>query len=87
MKEWSQKIELELNGVKLLPLEKEHKKELLQAASDGELWNLWVTSVPSKTSIDNYIATALSNEEEKNGFALYHQGFKDQYNNWFYTIL
>lgn len=65
MKDWLQKIELELNGVKLLPLEKEHKKELLQAASDGELWNLWVTSVPSKTSIDNYIATALSNEEEK----------------------
>ncbi|WP_350288836.1 GNAT family protein [uncultured Croceitalea sp.] len=65
MKDWLQKIELELNGVKLLPLQKEHKKELLQAAADGELWNLWVTSVPSKTSIDDYITTALDNEEEK----------------------
>lgn len=56
---------LELNGIQLLPLEKKHKEALLKAASDGALWNLWVTSVPSKTSIDDYIAAALANEEKR----------------------
>ncbi|WP_394972526.1 GNAT family N-acetyltransferase [uncultured Croceitalea sp.] len=65
MSDWLQRIVLELNGVKLLPLKKEHKKELLKAASDGELWNLWVTSVPSKENIDNYIDIALEQEKLK----------------------
>ncbi|MDT0608449.1 GNAT family N-acetyltransferase [Croceitalea rosinachiae] len=65
MKDWFQKIELELDGIKLVPLEKAHKNGLLKAASDGELWNLWVTSVPSETTISDYIETALSNKKRQ----------------------
>jgi RimJ/RimL family protein N-acetyltransferase len=32
--------------VSLEPLAREHHDELLAAATDGELWNLWYTSVP-----------------------------------------
>ncbi|GMN11423.1 GNAT family protein [Croceitalea sp. MTPC9] len=63
MDSWLDKIELELNGVKLIPLEKQHKEALLKAASDGDLWKLWVTSVPSKDTIDEYIAIALSEQQ------------------------
>jgi len=47
MSNWLQEIELIGKRVKLIPLASSHKKELLDAASDGELWNLWYTSVPS----------------------------------------
>ncbi len=62
---WEEKTELELNGIRLIPLQIEHKSELLKAASDGELWNLWVTSVPSEATINNYIETALSNKKHQ----------------------
>ena len=32
--------------VTLEPLSEEHHDGLVEAASDGELWNLWYTSVP-----------------------------------------
>jgi RimJ/RimL family protein N-acetyltransferase len=40
---------------------------LIQAASDGELWNLWYTSVPSENTINDYIDFALA--ENKAGRA------------------
>lgn len=46
--------------VTLLPLSKAHRADLLVAASDGELWKLWVTSVPNEESIDQYIDDALA---------------------------
>jgi RimJ/RimL family protein N-acetyltransferase len=33
---------------------------MLSAAADGELWNLKVTAVPSTSTIDSYIATAVA---------------------------
>ena len=33
MKDWLQNITLELNGVQLIPLQKEHKNGLIKAAS------------------------------------------------------
>lgn len=35
--------------VELLPLQRAHKAALLEAAADGELWNLKVTHVPGPT--------------------------------------
>lgn len=61
---WLNDIELEKDGVRLVPLQKSHKNALLKAASDGELWNLWVTSVPSSESIDHYIDSALLDKEK-----------------------
>lgn len=48
--------------VELHPLEQKHASGLVDAATDGELWNLKVTVVPGPNSIDAYIATALEGE-------------------------
>lgn len=46
--------------VELQPLQPEHKAALLDAAADGELWNLKVTNVPGPGTVDQYIDTALA---------------------------
>ncbi|AWV02120.1 GNAT family N-acetyltransferase [Burkholderia sp. JP2-270] len=45
--------------VELRPLEASDRHALLDAASDGQLWNLKVTVVPGVETIDAYIDTAL----------------------------
>ncbi len=57
--------ELELNGelASLVPMGSQHRDALIAAASDGKLWELWYTSVPSEDSIDAYIQKALSDFE------------------------
>lgn len=57
---WFNDVELATENVKLVPLTMEHKYSLVEAASDGELWKLWFTSVPSAESIADYIYTALN---------------------------
>ena len=59
MTKWLKRTQLEGNFVRLEPLNRSHKKALLKAAADGELWNLWFTSVPSERIIDSYIEQAL----------------------------
>ncbi|MGA9704315.1 GNAT family N-acetyltransferase [Pseudomonas sp.] len=46
--------------VELQPLQPEHKAALLEAAADGELWNLKVTNVPGPATVDAYIDTAVA---------------------------
>jgi len=55
---------LERNGIRLEPLGPEHHDGLVAAASDGELWNLWFTSVPDAAGAQKYIATALKGQED-----------------------
>jgi len=43
----------------LLPLLREHAPALAEAASDGCLWELWYTSVPSPDTVDAYVQRAL----------------------------
>ena len=43
-------VALEFNGVRLVPLSLAHADGLRAAASDGELWNIRVTSVPEPTT-------------------------------------
>jgi RimJ/RimL family protein N-acetyltransferase len=50
---------LEFNGVRLEPLALSHVDGLRAAASDGELWNLRVTSVPEPHEVEAYVRTAL----------------------------
>lgn len=45
--------------VELQPLQKEHAAQLVQAAADGELWNMKVTVIPGPDTVAQYIATAL----------------------------
>jgi len=68
MKTWLNPIKLEGDLVKLIPREASHKSDLLAAAADGKLWELWYTSVPSSKTIDTYINTV--HEEQKAGLAL-----------------
>ena len=53
-------IPLEGHGIRLEPLTLEHEADLSAAAADGELWNLWFTSVPRPEETKTYIETALA---------------------------
>lgn len=44
---WLTPITFNGTHVRLEPLAQSHHDELVEAARDGELWNLWYTSVPS----------------------------------------
>jgi RimJ/RimL family protein N-acetyltransferase len=46
--------------VQLEPLAAGHVDALVEAASDGELWKLWYTSVPSPQAMGDWLETALS---------------------------
>jgi RimJ/RimL family protein N-acetyltransferase len=48
---WLEPITLEGPGAVLEPLRAAHGSDLIEAASDGELWNLWYTSVPRPEGI------------------------------------
>lgn len=57
-----QPVVLESRNVRLLPLGLEHEEGIRAAASDGQLWNLRVTSVPEPDEALGYIKTALQTE-------------------------
>lgn len=63
-KKWLVEKTLQGKAISLLPLKREHAKALVRAASDGQLWNLWYTSVPTDASIDAYIDAALTQQEK-----------------------
>ncbi len=52
-------IALEFNSIRLEPLTLGHADGLRAAASDGELWNIRVTSVPEPHKVEQYIVKAL----------------------------
>ncbi len=57
-------LALERHGVRLEPLGPEHQGGLVAAAADGELWNLWFTSVPDAAGTPQYIAEALKGQAD-----------------------
>ena len=63
MTQLSTTITLTGTTVELLPLQREHAAALVEAARDGELWNLKVTNVPGPETVDTYIDTALAGRE------------------------
>lgn len=69
-KTWFDQFELEKDGIRLIPLKKDHKSGLIEAAADGELWNLWVSTVPSSATIDDYIDKALDEKENRGALPL-----------------
>ena len=56
-------VTLEGHGVRLEPLGPEHAGALAEAASDGELWNLFFTFVPAPDEVTDYIESALEGRE------------------------
>jgi RimJ/RimL family protein N-acetyltransferase len=53
-------VTLEGRGIRLEPLATAHRDALRAAAADGELWNLWYTSVPRPEEVERYVADALA---------------------------
>jgi N-acetyltransferase len=64
-----QPITLAQRGVRLEPLALTHEQGLREAAADGELWKLRITSVPEPENTRKYIEDALKAREEGNRFA------------------
>jgi N-acetyltransferase len=61
---WPPDTTLERNGIRLEPLSLAHEAGLRDAAADGELWNLRVTSVPEPDKVRTYIQAALASRAE-----------------------
>ncbi len=57
---WLNEVVLQTDNVKLIPLQREHRDALVVAAGDGDLWELWVTSVPSEITVDAYLDKAFA---------------------------
>lgn len=62
-------ITLRARGVSLVPLGLAHEAGLCEAAADGELWNIRVTSVPEPQNTRKYIEDALAMREAGHRFA------------------
>ena len=62
-------VTLSLRGLRLEPLALGHEEGLRQAAADGALWTLRVTSVPEPENTRTYIETALKMRETGDRFA------------------
>lgn len=61
---WGSFPELQDDYIQLIPLEQQHQDALLQAVGDGNLWELWYTSVPSAATISAYMQKALTEQQE-----------------------
>ena len=57
-------VTLEGHGVRLEPLRSDHLDGLIAAATDGRLWELWFTSVPTAEQTAGYIADALAGQRQ-----------------------
>ncbi|MBU6501668.1 MAG: GNAT family N-acetyltransferase [Burkholderiales bacterium] len=53
------------NWVVLEPLRQEHEQELLEAAQDGEIWQLWYTTATGPDAIFSYVNDALKARDEE----------------------
>ncbi|MBA3058947.1 MAG: GNAT family N-acetyltransferase [Gammaproteobacteria bacterium] len=62
-------VTLAARGIELVPLALHHADGLRAAASDGELWNIRVTSVPEPEQALSYIENALAMRDAGSRFA------------------
>ena len=60
---WIELVTLTGKSVRLEPLAKKHHDDLVVAASDGELWNLWYTLVPEPAGMTAEIERRLGLQE------------------------
>ena len=57
-------VSLSYGNISLVPMMPEHATAMEQAAADGELWRLRVTSVPAPETSAQYIETALLGRDQ-----------------------
>lgn len=68
---WPDPIVLEGQHATLQPLKEEHHDALIEAATDGQLWELWYTSVPSPTQMKAEIKRRLDLQGIRLDVAIY----------------
>lgn len=49
--------------VELHPMQAEHRQSIIDAASDGQLWEMTLTVIPSPQTIDQYLNSAFENRD------------------------
>jgi N-acetyltransferase len=59
-----QPVTLEGRGIRLEPLTHDHRDDLIAAATDGKLWEIWFTVVPEPEQTETYIANALKGQAD-----------------------
>jgi RimJ/RimL family protein N-acetyltransferase len=64
MARWIEPVTLQGKHVLIEPLQADHRDEVIAAASDGELWKLWYTTVPAPQAAERWIAAALKQRDE-----------------------
>lgn len=52
--------------VELHPMQAEHRQSIIDAASDGQLWEMTLTVIPSPQTIDQYLNRAFENRDNGN---------------------
>ena len=57
---WFTDIELGAGSVSLRPMVASDAAALVDAAADGQLWELWYTQVPSADTVEQYVSFALA---------------------------
>jgi RimJ/RimL family protein N-acetyltransferase len=60
---WAQPVTLTGDLVRLEPLAASHTEELVAAASDGRLWELWYTAVPALEAMAGDVARRLAERD------------------------
>lgn len=61
---WLSDATLSDNCVALVPLQASHHDDLVEAASDGELWTLWYTMIPTPDSMAREIERRLQCQKD-----------------------
>jgi RimJ/RimL family protein N-acetyltransferase len=69
MEKWFNEVVLETDNIKLQPISITYKEDLINAAADGNLFDLWFTSVPTVNNIDSYITKAIEDFKLDQGLA------------------
>jgi len=57
---WLQPVALRGSRASLVPLDRGHADDLVEAVQDGELWKLWYTSIPSPDKLADFIDRRLA---------------------------
>lgn len=60
---WLTDIELTAGELVLRPMRPDDGPGLVEAASDGRLWELWYTGVPSRETVADYVQEAIQNKQ------------------------
>lgn len=61
---WIQPVTLKGKLVTLVPMNRDQKDDILAAIADGNLSDLWFTSIPSQSTIDSYFETAEAEQHQ-----------------------